>query len=183
VVNSDCESADVVSLVRHAQDGSEPALEALISRYQNRVAGFVYSLVGRDEALEDICQEVFLKMISGLPQLKVPDSFEPWLFRIARNSCADFIRWKRLWRSLVPFEQKHEQVTSYSESQRGETAAFSNAIENLPRAQKELILLLADGDWSYEDLAEITGSTVSSVKSRLFRAREFMRKRLTDDED
>jgi len=59
---------------------------------------------------------------------------------------------------------------------------FRVAVEGLPRAQKELILLLAENDWSYEQLAEITNSTVSAVKSRLFRAREFLRGRETDED-
>jgi DNA-directed RNA polymerase specialized sigma24 family protein len=53
----------------------------------------------------------------------------------------------------------------------------------MPANQKELILLLGENDWSYEQLAEITGSSLSAVKSRLFRAREYLRQRMTDDED
>jgi RNA polymerase sigma-70 factor, ECF subfamily len=82
----------------------------------------------------------------------------------------------------VPFELKHEPVTTMERNLDSRLDSFRVAVEGLPRAQKELILLLAENDWSYEQLAEITNSTVSSVKSRLFRAREFLRGRETDED-
>ena len=104
------EVEDLPALIRRAQDGSEAALEVLISRFQDRIAGFVYSLIGRDDAIEDLCHDIFIKMISGLSGLKNPESFEAWLFRIARNVAMDSLRRKRLWRMFVPFEPKHEQI-------------------------------------------------------------------------
>lgn len=176
------DTENVGLLVRKAQAGSEVALELLVSRFRDRIAGFVYSLVGNDDAIEDICHNVFLKMISGLRGLKTPDSFEAWLFRIARNACTDFVGKKRWWRMFVPFEQKHEPTVPDLPGTDDRIDAFRAALEELPRAQKELILLLADNEWSYEQLATITGSTVSAVKSRLFRAREFLRHRIVDED-
>jgi RNA polymerase sigma-70 factor (ECF subfamily) len=121
-------------------------------------------------------------MISGLAKLKKAESFEPWLFRIARNACRDFVRRKRLWRLLVPFESTHEQVAAVPPARDANLEKFRAALEEMPEAQRELIVLLADSDWSYEELARITKSSVSSVKSRLFRAREFLRQRVGDEE-
>lgn len=176
------EKESVGSLVRKAQAGSEVALELLVSQFRDRIAGFVYSLVGNDDAIEDVCHNVFLNMISGLSGLKTPDSFEAWLFRIARNACTDFVSKKRWWRMFVPIEQKHEPIVSALPDTDDRIDAFRAALEELPSAQKELILLLADKEWSYEQLAAITGSTVSAVKSRLFRAREFLRNRIADED-
>jgi len=181
VAKIDPEQESLAFLVREAQAGSEAALELLVSRFRDRIAGFIYSLVGNDDAIEDICHNVFLKIISGLSRLKAPDSFEAWLFRIARNACTDFVSKKHWWRMFVPFEQKHEPMVSDLPGTDDRIDAFRAALEELPRAQKELILLLADNEWSYEQLAAITGSTVSAVKSRLFRAREFLRNRITDE--
>jgi RNA polymerase sigma-70 factor, ECF subfamily len=175
------EAEDLAALIRRAQGGSEAALEILISRFQDRIAGFVYSLIGRDDAIEDLCHDIFIKMISGLPALKNPESFEAWLFRIARNVSMDSLRRKRLWRMFVPFEPKHEQIAEAPRSDvRLET--FRAALEGMPPNQKELILLLAENDWTYEQLAEITRSSVSAVKSRLFRAREYLRQRISDED-
>lgn len=182
MANTLSQKEGLASLVLQAREGSEAALEALICRFQNRIAAFVYTQVGRDDAIEDICQNIFLKMISGLGKLRNVESFEPWLFRIARNACKDFLRRKRLWRLLVPFESKHEKVTILPRAQDAELEKFRAALEEIPEGQRELIVLLADNNWSYEELARITRSTVSSVKSRLFRAREFLRQRMVDED-
>ena len=176
------EAEDLAALIRRAQDGSEAALEILITRFQDRIAGFVYSLIGRDDTIEDLCHDIFIKMISGLSGLKNPDAFEAWLFRIARNVAMDSLRRKRLWRMFVPFEPKHEQIAEAPRSGDSRVEEFRAALEGMPPNQKELILLLAENDWSYEQLAEITRSSVSAVKSRLFRAREYLRQRVADED-
>jgi RNA polymerase sigma-70 factor (ECF subfamily) len=176
------EAEDLAALIRRAQDGSEAALEILIARFQDRIAGFVYSLIGRDDAIEDLCHDIFIKMLSGLSGLKNPDAFEAWLFRIARNVAMDSLRRKRLWRMFVPFEPKHEQIAEAPRSGDSRVEEFRAALEGMPPNQKELILLLAENDWSYEQLAEITRSSVSAVKSRLFRAREYLRQRVADED-
>jgi RNA polymerase sigma-70 factor, ECF subfamily len=182
VTKTNPEPENLAALVRRAQDGSEAAMEALVCRFQDRIAGLVYSLIGKSDAIEDVCHNAFLKMISGLPKLRDAKSFEPWLFRIARNVCNDHFRKERVRRLFVPFELKHEPVTRVEHQVDSRLDAFRVAVEGLPLAQKELILLLAENDWSYEQLAEITNCSVSSVKSRLFRAREFLRGRETDED-
>ncbi|MFZ1890128.1 MAG: RNA polymerase sigma factor [Candidatus Binataceae bacterium] len=172
-----------VSIVLRAQGGDEAALEELVTLYQERIGGFVYSILGDTEAIPDICHSVFVKMIVGLKRLREPVSFEPWLFRIARNACNDFLRRKRMRQIFVPFERKHEQVAAPARPERDSRIdAMRRAIGGLPARQRELISLLQDHDWSYEDLARVTNTTVGSVKSRLFRAREFLREKITADE-
>lgn len=182
VTKTNPEPENLAALVRRAQNGSEAAVEALVRRFQDRIAGLVYSLIGKSDAIEDVCHNAFLKMILGLPRLRDANSFEPWLFRIARNVCNDHFRKERVRRLFVPFEVKHEPMTTVEHQVDSRFESFRVAVEGLPRAQKELILLLAENDWSYEQLAEITNSSVSSVKSRLFRAREFLRGRETDED-
>jgi RNA polymerase sigma-70 factor, ECF subfamily len=171
------EQESLDALVRRARDGSAAALETLICRFQVRVTGFIYSLVGNDEAVEDVCHNVFVKMISSLACLKRPASFESWLFRIARNACTDFLRKRQQWRMYVPFGREHEQIALAPPGTDDRIEMLRKALGEMPRSQRELILLLADKDWSYEQLAGLTGTTLSSVKSRLFRAREFLRQR------
>jgi RNA polymerase sigma-70 factor (ECF subfamily) len=170
---------DSFALVVRAQDGSMEAMEDLIVLYQERVAGFVYSMVGATDQLPDLCQTTFVKMIGGLPRLKSPDSFEVWLFRIARNVCTDYFRRERLRRMLVPFRPEHEPADTRPPSE-GRLAIFKKILQELPPKQRELIVLMGERDWSYEDLSRITGDSVSSVKSRLFRAREFLRRRMNE---
>lgn len=175
------EASDLTALVSLAQSGADGAMETLVHRFRDRIAGFVYSLIGNDDAIEDLCHIVFVKMITKIHSLKQPGSFEAWLFRIARNVCNDFLRKQRLQRLFVPFEAKHEPIAADPMPMDYRVAAFQAALEKLPRKQKELILLVTDNDWSYQQLAEITGSTIGAVKSRLFRAREFLKGQLTDE--
>jgi len=174
---------DPIAIVRRAQSGDAAALEELIVLYQERIGGFIYSLLADPDAIADLCHSVFVKMITGLKRLREPASFEPWMFRIARNACNDFLRRKRIRRIFVPFERKHEQIAAPACAERDSRIdAMRRAIAELPARQRELISLLQDQDWSYEDLAGITRTTVGSVKSRLFRAREFLRAKITAEE-
>ncbi len=170
---------DSSALVLRVQSGDEAALAALVESYQERIAGFIYSLLGDPEAIPDLCHSVFVKMIVGLPRLREVASFEAWLFRIARNACNDYLRRKRVRQLFVPLENHHEQIAAPAPPDRdGRIEMMRRAIAELPARQRELISLLQDQEWSYEDLARISRTTVASVKSRLFRAREFLREHI-----
>ncbi len=171
---------DPIALVVSARGGSPEAMEDLIGLYQERVAGFIYAMVGRTDQLQDLSQTTFVKMISGMSALKSPESFEPWLFRIARNVCTDHLRRERLRRMLVPFGQEHEPIEYPRAAAEGRLWTFRKMLKELPPRQRELVVLMGERDWSYEELARITASTVSSVKSRLFRARAFLRRRMNE---
>lgn len=174
-------SEDLVVLVHHARVGVQSAQEELIRRYEGRVAAFNYSMVGRKDAVPDLCHTVFLKMILHIKRLRTAESFEPWLFQIARRTCFDFLRKERLRSIFVPLEPAHEQIAAGSQPAGVGLETFLKALSELPPKQRELIALLQQEELSYEGLAEITGSTVSSVKSRLFRAREHLRRRLRNE--
>src|SRR4051812_37301639 len=84
--------AQLVDLVRRAQRGVPDAQRDLIVAYQHRVAGFVYAIIGRSDAVEDLAQLVFIKMVRAVARLQAPEQFESWLFRLARNTCIDHLR-------------------------------------------------------------------------------------------
>jgi RNA polymerase sigma-70 factor (ECF subfamily) len=169
-------------LIEQARARDDGALEQLIRLYQNRVAAMVRSLVGdADPEWPDICQEIFVKMVLGLPRLKTVAVFEPWLFRIARNACYDHLRRRRSRRWMVPWEPHHDVVPASplpgADPSGGDaqSARLADAIDHLPADQRELIELLRERHWSYERLAQMTGQTLGALKSRLFRARQRLR--------
>jgi RNA polymerase sigma-70 factor (ECF subfamily) len=162
--------------VERARAGDEAALTALIERYQGRIARFVRSLVGPDDDAEDLCQSVFVKMVLAVAKLKNAETFQPWLFLIARNTCRDHLRRRKWRRMFVPWNSGHEQIAAPPVRSPAPSAAnLDRAMAELPREQRELIALLRENDWSYEDLSRITGASLPAVKSRLFRARQNMR--------
>jgi len=168
--------------IEASRGGDRRALEEVIRHYQDRVAGFIISIVGRESDYEDLCQTAFVKMAFALPKLRSPEIFEPWLFRIARNVCIDHLRRLRWRRIFVPFTREHEQVSVEEPEEGSRTSAFEAALLQLPAEQREIIGLLRERDWSYEELAEITNSSVSAVGTRLFRARARLRKLLKEIE-
>lgn len=137
---------------------------------------------GDDAHYEDLCQMVFVKMVLGLPRLRDAERFEPWLFQIARNVCRDHLRARLGWRRLfVSYDAQHDAVAS-PEPAPDASAAVVESIERLPDAQRRLLRLSLDGRRSHEELARLTHSTVSAVKSRLYRARASL-KALAEDHE
>jgi RNA polymerase sigma-70 factor, ECF subfamily len=161
-----------------ARAGDEQALEDVIRHYQGRVAGYVVSLVGRDTAdFDDLCQVVFVKMALSLPKFRSLDLFEPWLFKIARNVCRDHLRRLRLCRLFVSLSHDHEAIAAeQAKDPEARLRALDGAMKTLSGVQRELIDLLRGREYSYEELARITKSSVRSVAGRLFRARASLRK-------
>jgi RNA polymerase sigma-70 factor (ECF subfamily) len=143
------------------------------------VARFVIAQTGSDSQCEDLCQTIFVKMVLGLPRLRDATRFEPWLFQIARNACRDHQRARAGWRRLfVSYEPAHEHVAA---SETTPPPRFGHdvvdlGISRLPDTQRQLLELSLEQTRSYEDLASLSNSTVSAIKSRLFRARENLKR-------
>jgi RNA polymerase sigma-70 factor (ECF subfamily) len=182
VISPEPPPADIGALVTQAANGDRRAAEGLILSYQQRVARFVIAQTNDAAHYEDLCQTIFVKMVLALPKLRTLDRFEPWLFQIARNVCRDHLRARQGWRKLfVSYDVEHEAVSS-PEASVDMSDAMRRGIEQLPEAQQSLLRLSLDGSKSYEDMARQMRSSVSSVKSRLHRARENLRSlMLTED--
>lgn len=173
-------SPNIAGRIGDARGGDENALEEVIRYYQDRIAGFVASQVGREIGdFEDLCQMVFVKMALALPRLRSVDVFEPWVFRIARNVCRDHLR-RRRWRALfVPLSRDHEAIASDQPAgAEAESRELAGAIKKLSGSQRKLIDLLCGREYSYAELARLTGSSERAVAGRLFRARSRLRKLL-----
>jgi RNA polymerase sigma-70 factor, ECF subfamily len=171
----------VAERIAAARKGDERALEDVIRHYQNRVAGYVVSLVGRETAdIDDLCQVVFVKMALSLPRLRALEVFEPWLFKIARNVCRDHLRRLRFRRLFVPLSSHHERIpTDQPENAESKASGLDGALNKLSGAQRELIHLLCAREYSYDELARLTKSSTRAVAGRLFRARTRLRKLLS----
>lgn len=174
-------AVDLPLLIQRAQQGNMDAQDTLIRLYQKRIAAFVYAMSSRSELVEDLAQVVFLKVILALPKLKEIDRFEPWLFRLARNVYLDHYRRERLRNFFIPATELHDQVPAPVQRPSSRLEDLSCALQALPPNQRELLVLLQEREWSYEELASMTGSTVGAVKSRLFRARTELKRLLPNE--
>jgi RNA polymerase sigma factor (sigma-70 family) len=174
---------DLTATVERARAGDQDAVRALIELYQGRVGRFIRSMLGEDSEWEDVAQATFVKMILGIELLQAVEIFESWLFKIARNSSLDHLRrrrWRWLFKSWEPWHGEVAAPTHTFEDAR--LAQVERALIKLPVDQREIILLMRENDWSYGDLARITGVSAAAVKSRLFRARSRLRALIRDGE-
>lgn len=164
-------------LVLRGRSGDRPALTELIRIYQKQMARFVIRQTGDEAHYEDLCQAIFVKMVLALPRLRAADKFEPWLFQIARNICRDHLRAGQGRRKLfVPLAAEYERVAAEPAAAQGsEEKSIGDGLKQLPPEQRHLIELSLEKKRSHEELAAMTRTSISSVKSRLFRARENLR--------
>jgi RNA polymerase sigma-70 factor (ECF subfamily) len=175
VASSPPPPAETAILLAGAAQGDRRAAEALIMLYQQRMARFVIAQTHDRAHYEDLCQTIFVKMVLALPRPREHDRFESWLFQIARNVCRDHLRARLGWRRLfVPYGSEHAAVAS-PDPEPDNGAMLAQHIDRLPASQRALLKLSLDGKKSYEDMARLTRSSVSAVKSRLHRARENLR--------
>lgn len=168
----------IPELIARARVGDEHAMEELICSYQGQVGATVISIIGNDDDWEDVCQQIFLKMILGLGRLKKVELFEPWLFRIAHNAAFDHLRRRRTRRFLVPWQKSHDSTASSMPETELNTsnARLATAISELAPEDRELMALVGDRDWNYSRIGAITGQSVSAIKSRVFRLRRRLRR-------
>ena len=183
-------SAADAELVVRALSGREDGFEELVRRYQRPIVAYVYRMVGDYDAALDLAQEVFIKVYNSLGRYRPEFKFSTWIYRIAHNAAIDHLR--RVGASRTEemtvegeggntFEKPlaSKAPTPEQETERGERRAeIEEVVGQLPHAYRELIVLRHSHDLSYDEIAEVTGLPLGTVKNRIFRAREAMRELL-----
>ena len=172
-------------LVAKATRGLEGGFEELVRRYQRPISAYVYRMVGDYEVALDLTQEIFIKVYGSLVRYRTEFKFSTWIYKIAHNCAVDHLRRTsgrvqslHGWLEGETFELPIESSTlsPEQESERKERKSeIESVIRSLPNAYRELIVLRHSQDLTYEEIVEVTGLPLGTVKNRLFRAREMMR--------
>jgi RNA polymerase sigma-70 factor (ECF subfamily) len=175
-------------LVQTAIAGREASFEELVRRYQRPIAAYVYRMVGDYDAALDLTQEVFIKVYNSLARYRSEFKFSTWIYKIAHNAAIDHLRRYAVREQALTggFEGDRREVsiesrrlTPEQESELEERRSeIEQVVHSLPAAYRELIVLRHSHDLSYDEIAEVTGLPLGTVKNRLFRAREAMRELL-----
>jgi len=175
-------------LVRSAIAGREAGFEELVRRYQRPIAAYVYRMVGDYDAALDLTQEVFIKVYNSLSRYRSEFKFSTWIYKIAHNASIDYLRRHTVREQALcsSIDGDHREIsiesrrlTPEQESERRERRSeIESVVQLLPAAYRELIALRHSHDLSYDEIAEVTGLPLGTVKNRLFRAREAMRDQL-----
>ncbi|HSK64005.1 MAG TPA: sigma-70 family RNA polymerase sigma factor, partial [Pyrinomonadaceae bacterium] len=190
VFTRDLTAASDRELVAIAVDGFDGSFEELVRRYQRPIAAYVYRMVGNYESALDLTQEIFIKVYNSLSRYRAEFKFSTWIYKIAHNAAVDHLRRSSTReQSLVagtesdsyelPIESAN--LTPEQESERKERRGeIESVVRALPANYRELIILRHSQDLSYEEIVEVTGLPLGTVKNRLFRAREMMRQQFVD---
>jgi RNA polymerase sigma-70 factor, ECF subfamily len=174
-----------VELIANAIRGREDGFEEIVRRYQRPITGYVFRMLGDYEASLDTTQEVFIKVYNSLGKYSSDYKFSTWLYRIAHNAAIDHMRRNSMVQQSIETENADGAYQLQLESprpspeqdhERNEWRAEIDAVVAcLPAAYKDLIVLRHSQDLSYDEIADVTGLPLGTVKNRLFRAREMMR--------
>ena len=177
-------------LIHNAISGDQKAYESILKRYKNGIYNMIYQMIKNREETEDIVQETFVKAFKSLESYNDTYAFSTWLYKIAFNHCIDSIRKKKL--KTLPLDkpmvlkegETHHEIKDestspesdllYSEKKR----MILETIQALPERYRIAILLRHQEDRSYEEISHILKLPIGTVKARIFRAREMLKKKL-----
>jgi RNA polymerase sigma-70 factor, ECF subfamily len=176
-------SVDERAMVRQAQKGDKAAFETLVHRHQHRVFAVARGIVKRQEDVEDVAQQVFVKAYFSLKRFDQRAAFSTWLYKITVNECWDLLR-KRKARPLVyESDFSEEQSRQYTATEReatkgldtGDRMAMRERLESmlgqLDKRDRAMLILKEVEGFSVEEIADSMGLNANTVKVRLFRAR------------
>ena len=181
---------DERTIVQQAAQGDEAAFEQLILQYQKPVYNIAYRMCGNAEDAYDLAQEAFLNAWRGLPNFQFDAAFSTWLYRLTSNACISYLRARkrRTAVSAVFLDEEGETqelplpdpapLPEERVIRREEHEQIEAALNELEVEYREALCLCVYGGQSYQQIAETLGVKEGTVKSRIFRAREKLRKKL-----
>jgi len=179
-------------LVRAAQGGERSAFDELVLRHKDRLFGLCFWLIGDYQDANDCAQESFLRAYRSLKKFRRESKFTTWLYRIAVNTCKNRLSSShhRFMDKMIRMENpgsgaemslelKDESLSPMMALEKMEKMRLIRNTMNALRAEQKMVVTLRDIEgFSYEEISEITGINMGTVKSRLARARQELRERL-----
>jgi RNA polymerase sigma-70 factor (ECF subfamily) len=170
-------------LLQQAQRGDASAFNKVVTAYRRRILGTISRLIGRPEDVEDVAQEVFLRLYFSLDQLRTPEVFEPWLYRLTVNASYDYLRKSKRRPEARMSDLSEQQVMmadaaagSKAQTEEGERHRVRDTVQSLLSSVSEedrILLTLKEVEGlSLKELEQIYHVNENSLKVRLFRARQ-----------
>jgi RNA polymerase sigma-70 factor, ECF subfamily len=174
-------------LVAVFQSGDFSAFDELVRRWEGKIQGAVYRIMGSEEDARDLSQEAFLRAFRNLGRFKGEARFSSWLYQIALNLCRDRMRRKK-GKSWVSWDELAERGEGPAQSQ-GPSAVelveasdrarwIASAVASLSDDQREVVVLKEYQGLTFQEIADTLGIPPSTVKTRLYRALSELRTRL-----
>ncbi len=174
-------------LLQQAQDGDPDAFEQLQMRLESSIRRFIRRLIGTQDSEDDIIQSVFIALYYNMRHIDPVENLRPYVFRMVRNRCYDELRRQRRYEIVSLDDEPRLSFTSASDidSQPEEAAHWlllhlevKEAIDRLPELQRQTLILFAEEDLSYAEIAMVMDTNIGTVKSRLHHAKKTLRRLL-----
>lgn len=181
-------------LIEEFKSGSENAFDELVVRYASRLFQLAYGLLGNRQDAEEVVQDAFVRIYKFLDTFRGDASFSTWIYRIAINLSRNKYHWNRR-RGIELNISLSQQSANAENEQKGDwdlsdtslspdklvqeeetERSIMNAVDKLPGKLKEAIMLRHVGNLCYEEIAQLLDCRIGTVKSRIARAREILRK-------
>lgn len=186
---------DDLELIKEALEGRQSktgqlAFKQLVERHQNAIFHIILKIVRNNDTAKDLVQDTFMKAFSSLASYRSEYRFSTWLYKIAANCAIDNLRKKRIYAlsldqeldtgdGKVDFEVADNSYNPEKDLVRKQQrVTISEAIASLPPKYQEVIVYRHKDDKSYEEIADLLIIPVGTVKARIFRARELLKKML-----
>ena len=178
--------------INQLKQGKQSAFGKLLDAYQQKVFSTCISFVPNKEDAEDIAQEVFLEVFKSVSKFKGDSKLSTWIYRIATNKSLEFIRKKNtkkrfaFMQTIMGTEIPLDKTSYFTEfnhpgillENKEKSATIFKAIHTLPESQRVVFTLAKIDGKSYQEIVEITGKSLSSVESVMFRAKKSLQEKL-----
>ena len=178
-------------LVARSRGGDLESFNQLVLRWERPIYAFAYRVIGREEDARDVCQETFLRAFRSLPGFRGQAKFSSWLYQIAMNLCRDWMRRQRraptvqMAEGADPAELADEggPVESIEDlvARRELSAVVEEAMALLPEEQRTAIVLKEYHGMTFQEIADLQGCPLSTVKTRLYQSLSVLRRHLEKD--
>lgn len=170
---------DDFSLIKRFIDGEEAVFAELVKRHKDKVRNIIYLTLTNSDLVDDIAQEVFITVYKNLKNFRFESQFTTWIYRITINKCKDYLRKKNIRKIFLPINDEEEQPVFETVNEDSDIKQIvRNAIAALPDKLRIPIVLKDLEGFSYQEIAESMECEIGTVKSRIFRGREALKKML-----
>jgi RNA polymerase sigma-70 factor (ECF subfamily) len=170
-------------LIERARTGDSAAFNQIVLTYRKRIIGTISRLIGRPEDVEDVAQEVFVRLYYSLDQLRTAEVFEPWLYRLTVNAAYDYLRKakRRNESRMADLTEQHVMIADAmagskrdsDERQKNQIRDFMESLLSQVSREDRLLLTLKEVEGlSLKELEQVYGVNENALKVRLFRARQ-----------
>lgn len=180
------------NLINQLQAGKQAAFSRLLDDYQQKVFGTCISFIPNKEDAEDVAQEVFLEVFKSISKFKGDSKLSTWIYKIATNKCLEFIRKKNskkrfaFMQTIFGNEIPVDKTSYFTEvnhpgvllENKEKSTIIFKAINTLSESQRVVFTLAKVDGKSYQEIVEITGRSLSSVESLMFRAKKNLQEKL-----